>query len=186
MLPALANNLAWDTSRLALSGNLAVAAIPIITNQPQSLAVNPGSAASFTVGATGTGPLAYQWQKNGTNISGATTNLYSIAGAAVGDAADYTVVITNNFGSVTSAVAVLTVNIPPIFASAGFQGSGSFSLSFTGVSGETCVLLGASNLEPPLAWLPLATNTADSNGFFNFSDEQATNFWQRFYRLMVQ
>jgi hypothetical protein len=48
------------------------------------------------------------------------------------------------------------------------------------------VLLGTTNLQPPIGWLPLTTNTADTNGLFNFSDAQATNFSQRFYRLLTQ
>jgi hypothetical protein len=168
------------------NGIITVVSIPVITNQPQSLFVNPGSPASFTVGVTGTGPLAYQWQKNGTNLAGATTSSYAIAGAAAGDAANYRVVITNNFGSVTSAVAVLALNIPPVFTGMGFLPNGGFSLSATGAPGETCVLLGVSNLAPPLVWLALATNTAYTNGVFGFTDAQATNFPQRFYRLRAQ
>ena len=68
-LPWLAANLVWDTSQLAVNGTLAVAALPAITSQPQSLRVNAGCLAGFAVGATGTAPLAYQWQKNGTSMA---------------------------------------------------------------------------------------------------------------------
>ena len=84
------------------------------------------------------------------------------------------------------AVATAVVNIPPVFAGAGWQTGGGFSLSFTGAPGEICVLLGASALTPPIPWRPLSTNTADTNGGFNFADAQATNFPQRFYRLVAQ
>ena len=80
-LPWLAGNLDWDTSQLTVNGTLAVAALPVITSQPQSLRVNVGRPAGFAVGATGTAPLAYQWLKNGANVAGATTNTYSIASA---------------------------------------------------------------------------------------------------------
>jgi autotransporter-associated beta strand protein len=185
-LPWLAANLVWDTSKLAVNGTLEVAALPVITNQPQSLRVGAGRPAGFIVGATGTAPLAYQWLKNGASIAGATTNSYAIASASASDAASYFVVVTNNFGAVTSAVAVLVVNIPPVFTGISSQAGGGFSLGVTGAPGETCVLLGATNLAPPLTWLPLLTNTAGTNGVFNFSDAQAANFPQRFYQLLAQ
>jgi autotransporter-associated beta strand protein len=185
-LPWLAAHLVWDTSQLTVNGTLAVAALSLITNQPQSLRVNAGRPAGFTVGATGTAPLAYQWRKNGASIPGAMANFYSIASASASDAANYVVIVTNNFGAVTSAVAVLVVNIPPVFTGISSQAGGGFNLGVTGAPGETCVLLGATNLAPPLTWLPLITNTAGTNGLFYFSDAQATNFPQRFYQLLAQ
>ena len=183
-LPALATNLVWDTSQLANGGIITVVSVPIITNQPQSLFVNPGRPASFSVGAAGTGTLAYQWCKNGASLPGATANPFTIPGVSTGDSANYTVIVTNSYGSVTSAVAVLTVNLPPVVTGVGMLANGGFSLSVTGAPGETCVLLGASNLVPPMVWLPLVTNTADTNGVFIFSDSQATNFPQRFYQIV--
>jgi hypothetical protein len=62
---------------------------------------------------------------------------------------------------------------------------GSFTLSGTGAVGQTYVLWTASNLVPPIAWASSATNTADTNGVFSFSDAQATNYLQRFYRVQA-
>ena len=112
-LPALATNLVWDTSQLTNNGIIAVVALPAITNQPQSLTVIAGNSASFAAGATGTATLAYQWLKNGIVIAGATTNPFTIASATTNDTANYSVIITNNYGAVTSAVATLTVNVRP-------------------------------------------------------------------------
>ena len=88
---------------------------PSITTQPQSKLVSPGSNVTFSITADGTAPLAYQWLFNGTNIiSGATTNSYTVAGAQFTNAGNYSVVVTNLYGSVTSSNAVLTVtNLPP-------------------------------------------------------------------------
>jgi hypothetical protein len=88
-----------------------VSALPLtITSQPMNQAVFVGSPASFSVMASGEAPLTYQWRKDGEGILGATDSTYSIASAQVGDAGDYTVVITDGCsGSVTSAVATLTV-----------------------------------------------------------------------------
>lgn len=87
---------------------------PSITAQPQSQTVSPGSNVTFTVTASGTAPLAYQWLFNNTNIAGATTNSYIVTNAQTTNAGNYSVTVTNIAGSITSSNAVLTVsNTPP-------------------------------------------------------------------------
>ncbi|MCG2658970.1 MAG: choice-of-anchor D domain-containing protein [Kiritimatiellae bacterium] len=86
---------------------------PVITTQPQSLTNTVGSSASFTVEATGTAPLCYQWQKNISNIGSATNATYTIDPVETNDAGGYRCVVTNIAGAATSAVATLTVNNPP-------------------------------------------------------------------------
>jgi len=87
---------------------------PSISTQPQSQTVSPGSNVTFTVTASGTAPLAYQWLFNNTNIAGATTNFYVLANAQTTNAGNYSVVVTNIAGSITSSNAVLSVsNLPP-------------------------------------------------------------------------
>ncbi|MCX6927526.1 MAG: immunoglobulin domain-containing protein [Verrucomicrobia bacterium] len=86
---------------------------PTITTQPQSQTIAVGSIASFSVVAGGTSLLAYQWQKGGTDISGATTATYMIASVSAGDAASYTVRVSNSAGSVLSSAAILAVANPP-------------------------------------------------------------------------
>lgn len=83
---------------------------PVITNQPQNLAVAVGTDATFTVGASGPSPLHYQWRFNAVNLSGATNASYTRTNAQLADAGNYTVVITNTTGSITSSIAVLAVN----------------------------------------------------------------------------
>ena len=86
---------------------------PIITSQPQPISVIQGSNALFSVAATGTPPLSYQWRWYGTNIPGATTTGLSLNGVSTNQAGPYTVVITNAYGSITSTVALLSVSLPP-------------------------------------------------------------------------
>jgi hypothetical protein len=87
------------------------ATAPSITTQPQSQTVNVGQTATFSVAATGTAPLSYQWQKNGTDISGATASSYTTpATSAADNASSFIVVVTNASGSVTSTAAILTVD----------------------------------------------------------------------------
>jgi hypothetical protein len=83
---------------------------PAITLQPTSQTVTAGQAATFTVTATGTAPLTYQWDQGGTAISGATGSSYTIPTTAIGNSGSvYTVLVTNMAGTVTSTAATLTV-----------------------------------------------------------------------------
>jgi PA14 domain len=83
---------------------------PSIITQPASITVGLNQTALFEVVAAGTAPLTYQWRKNGVNIPGATLSSFLTAPAALVDnGSQYSVVITNAAGSVTSANALLTV-----------------------------------------------------------------------------
>lgn len=87
---------------------------PTITTQPANQNVNIGSTAGFTVAASGTGTLTYQWSKNGISIIGAISASYTTPATGTGDnAATFTVKVTNAYGTVTSAVAILTVSVLP-------------------------------------------------------------------------
>ena len=83
---------------------------PIIVAQPQSVTVPSGQMAVFSVVATGTEPLAYQWQRNGVNVPGANASTLTINQPQAPDAGDYRVVVSDIVGSVVSSVAQLTVN----------------------------------------------------------------------------
>src|SRR5436190_14187100 len=85
----------------ALTVNAALVA-PTITTQPASQTVSVGQTATFTVTATGTAPLSYQWQKNGTAIGGATAASDTTPATTASDNGDqFTVVVSNAAGSVT-------------------------------------------------------------------------------------
>jgi len=88
---------------------------PVITGHPQPVTVTAGQTAQFSVTATGTAPLAYQWQRNGVNIAGATAVNCSVVNAQSANAGSYRVIISNAAGSVTSSAATLTVTpaVPP-------------------------------------------------------------------------
>ena len=88
----------------------AAAVAPSITTQPQSTVATVGSGVSFVVAASGTAPLIYQWQKNGSPIPSATSSTYSIASVQLADTGSYSVVVTNSVSSVSSTAAMLTVN----------------------------------------------------------------------------
>ena len=83
---------------------------PTITMQPANQTVTAGQSASFSATATGTPPLSYQWNKNGSAISGATSATYTTSPATSADnGAQFNVVVSNAIGNVTSAMATLTV-----------------------------------------------------------------------------
>ncbi|MEO6033850.1 MAG: immunoglobulin domain-containing protein, partial [Verrucomicrobiota bacterium] len=114
--------------------------LPVITTQPLSQAVAAGGSVTFSVVATGTG-LNYQWLSNGTNISGASTNVFSIGGVSLSDAGIYKVRVSNTAGTTTSADATLTVVGNGVFVnqtnslSFGFA-SGEASADFVGAAGQ--------------------------------------------------
>jgi hypothetical protein len=96
----------------SLSSNAA----PLVVSQPVSRTNQIGTTTSFSVSAVGMEPLNYQWRKDGINltdgssVSGVTTTNLTIFNIQPGDTGNYTVVVTNAYGSITSSVAVLTIS----------------------------------------------------------------------------
>src|SRR5438094_3096000 len=84
---------------------------PYISTQPANQTVSVGQTATFSVGAAGTPPLTYQWQKNGVDIPGATSSSYTTPATTSADTGTiFRVVVSNTAGSVTSNSATLTVS----------------------------------------------------------------------------
>ena len=101
-------NITSTTATLTVS---AVGQAPTITSQPAPQTVTVGQTATFSVIASGTSPLLYQWRKNGTVISGATGATYTTPATTAGDnGSGFSVVVSNSFGSTTSSAALLSVN----------------------------------------------------------------------------
>ncbi len=94
---------------------------PSVTTQPTSQAVTVSNAATFTVIAAGDAPLRYQWYFNtNTALPNATNATYAISSALTNNAGSYSVIVTNNFGSVTSSVVTLTVTMNPVLLAGAF------------------------------------------------------------------
>jgi glucose/arabinose dehydrogenase len=117
---------------------------PTITIHPSSQTVPVGGAATFTVAASGTPPLAYQWQRNGADIPGATASSYTLSNAGTGDhGARFRARVTNSFGSATSNEATLSVttNQPPTATitqpTAGSLYSGGQTITYAGTGSDS-------------------------------------------------
>ena len=106
----VSNSLGTVTSTAASLTVTATAVAPGISTQPASQSAVAGQTATFSVLASGSAPLAYQWKKNGTNVDGATSSTYTTPATRVADSgAKYSVSVSNSVGTVTSNNATLTV-----------------------------------------------------------------------------
>ena len=87
---------------------------PVIVRSPADQAATTNSTVVFSVLAEGTAPFAYQWQKGGADIIGATNLALTLSNVQFADAGGYRVIVANQLGSATSAVATLSVVSPPV------------------------------------------------------------------------
>jgi hypothetical protein len=138
---------------------------PTITTQPVSQTVTAGQTATFTVVATGTAPLNYQWKKNGANILGATAASYITPASTTSDSGStFAVVVTNTAGTVTSSAATLTVNPTPVSPTITTQ-----PLSQTLTAGQTATFAVVATGTAPLSyqWQKNGVNIAGAtlNGY---------------------
>ncbi len=93
-------------------------------------------------------------------------------------------VVFNGTNIVDSApVNIVVSNVPPVILGAGLS-AGNFFVNGSGQPGQTCVLLTATNLSPPVSWSPVMTNVADGSGKFSFTNLPAINS-QQFYRILT-
>ena len=106
---------------------------PSIASQPANQAGVLGNSATFTVGVTGTAPFGYQWKFNSTPISAAvnptaTNAMLVLTNVQVVNAGNYSVTVTNFYGSTNSSNALLTILFPPTITPAASQPTGATGL----------------------------------------------------------
>lgn len=150
------------------TATLSVKAVaPVITTQPAAITVNQGSTATFTVAATGTGPLGYQWLRSGTPVATTTTPSYTTPATTADDnGATYSVVVSNTAGSVTSSAATLTVT-PTAGNGNGNTGSASANLALN----MNVIASGSQDSGS------LPTNAVDGNLGSRWSSDFNDNAW---------
>ncbi len=115
-----------------------------ITAQPQSLIRNEGEPASFSITATGSEPLYFQWQKDGSNISAANAATHDIAALTLGDAGEFRCIVSNLASAVTSTIASLTVIPMETAAAPAFNPDGGAHPGFSVNVTITCATDGAT------------------------------------------
>ena len=144
------------------------------------MTVTNGHAASFSVMAYGVPSLAYQWQFDGTNLNGATNSALTLRNAFPADAGNYTVAVSNIFGSVTSNPAMLTV-LPLRITAPTMLGSCQFQFSFDTATGVNYAVQYSTNL---MQWFPFVT--LDGIGVpLTLIDPNTPSTQQCFYRIVL-
>lgn len=152
---------------------------PQITGQPSNQTVVVGASVTFSVTATGTSPLTYQWMTNDVPLAGATNSAVTIDSVTASNAGYYSSLAANEYGTNTSSNATLSVlDVVTMFG--GIQASnGKIVLVLTGLTGQGTVVVDAStNLAD---WTPIFTNMA-AFGAIDFVDTNASNSTYRYYR----
>jgi hypothetical protein len=169
---ANSNLLAISSVRIANAGNYQVFVgngYSSTSSQAASLNISPtittpflgaspiwGRSAELSVGAQGTGNLAFQWYLNGNAISGATNSILDFSSIQFTDGGLYSVVVSSDYGSVSNAPAQVAVN--PAGLSLGFCPS----LTITGVVGNTYIIQSSTNLGDTNNWVTLTNLTLTS------------------------
>jgi hypothetical protein len=147
--------------------------------------------ATFTVSARGGLPLSYQWWRNGIPlsdggvISGSETPNLALAQFFTNGLGQYSIVISNNYGAITSSIAAVTPaptggSLILNWQSSGPPESATNTIAFFGLAQASYTVQFATNVTGP--WFDLETDAADSNGVGTVIDASATNA-QRFYRI---
>lgn len=157
------------------SNLLSVAVSPAITVQPQNQTIAPGGSVTFSVVATGTGPLSYQWRLNGTNVPNATGPTLTLGNVQTANLGTYTLFITNATGNATSAPAKLSLLTLQMYA----------GLTLEGPVGTVYRIDYTTNLNAPFTWTVLTTValTASPQDYVDFSSKGQP---KRFYRAVAQ
>lgn len=175
---------------------------PAIVTQPVSQTVTAGQPVTFSVTATGTAPLSYQWQRNTVAISGATGSSYTIPSTQPAHAGTYRVVVSNAAGSATSNNATLTVNAfnaPPVAnmttpaQGALYRGGDTINFSGDATDDEDGTLPASA-----FTWLvdfhhdthhhdgpPVASGVKSGSFVIPTSGETADNVWYRLYLIVT-
>jgi uncharacterized delta-60 repeat protein len=182
----ISNSFGSVTSSVA---SLTLLAPPSIVTQPQSISVLLGSNANFSLTANGTGPLIYQWKRNGSpladggTVSGSQTASLTLGSLTLGDAGSYSVVVTNQAGSVTSDAAILRVLAMPGIRNIA-NTDGVVTISCSSVLGLSYTLEYKDALDAP-GWTPILP-TVHGTGDTIFLTDSNAPAGMRFYHIRVE
>jgi len=154
---------------------------PEITRQPASQYATTGTPVTLSVMLFGTAPYSYQWLSNNIPLLGATNSTLTIPNFASGDAANYSVIVSNAWGNTTSAVASLVVGGGPLISSIAMAANGNIIVNCQTLANVVSRLWATTSLTAQSDWVPVFTNTPAS-GTWQFTDTNKL-YQQRYYRL---
>ena len=156
--------------------------LPSISSQPRSASVTAGDPVSFSVVATGTGTLSYQWQHDGVDLPGETRATLALSSARVTDAGNYTVTVRNDKGKVVSQLATLRVLERPVISLITYT-EGQARISFNTANGLTYTLESSDSVDPEV-WT--AVTSISGNGRVMTLDDNTAPPTTRIYRIRVE
>ncbi len=157
---------------------------PEITTEPISQSAGTGQDVAFSVAATGTGPLTYQWSFNGAPLSGANSPALLLTNVRETNSGNYMVTVSNIVGTATGSAALTVTNIPAKLSlpTLGAAPPNGFEFRLSMPVGSTYVILASTNLQD---WSPISTNVALTRSFI-FRDADSGNYPMRFYKALVE
>ena len=148
---------------------------PTITTSPATQVVGVGAPATFSVTATGSTPMNYQWYLNGSVIGGANDASFSIPVTTAAWLGSYQVQVWNSAGTNWSATAGLWLDELKMYA----------GVNVYGPAGSNCVVQYATNLTAPVTWMPLQSVIIVTNPMV-IIDYDSPEQPKRFYRTVPQ
>jgi len=157
---------------------------PVFETQPQDQSVLAGGSAAFAAEVIGTPPIHFRWEQNDLPLTAATNASLSFTDVQPADAGRYRLIASNQFGSVTSAVARLTIREPltvELRLTGGGYGQGAFQFEASGPVQTNYVIWCSSDLA---RWVALSTNQV-VDGLLRFSDSAVATEPRRFYRVSL-
>ena len=144
----------------------------VIQSQPRNITVTAGATATFTVVASGTGPLNYQWKKNGSNVGSNLAGYTTPATTLSDNGVTYTVDVSNAVNSVTSTTATLTVNAAPVAPAITTQPK-SITVTEGGPASFTVVAAGSNPMH--YQWKKGTTAVGADSASLTFTNALATD-----------
>ena len=163
------------------NATLTVLVPPTITLQPTDQAGGIGSNVIFSVTVDGTAPLSLQWKFYESVLADATNATLVLTNLQIVDEGHYSVVITNQAGSVASQSAYLSILIQPVLSQPQVLVEGDFQALLRGNTNRSYLIEFSTNL---VNWFTL-TNLTYTNALVPFTDSATTNSAQRFYRARL-
>ena len=161
-------------------------AAPQVTSHPQSRTNIAGTTATFSVTATGSDPLTYQWFRSDlpfTPISGATNSTFTLVNVQTANATNYFARVSNGLGNDTSQFAKLTVVPPPQIQSPAVAAN-NVTLTWPAIAGTAYQVLYNTNITTT-NWY-LLTNVVATGSTLSVIDHPPIGSLLRFYRLRIQ